>query len=221
MLTIPTGLPSLDERIEGYKGGMLYFVYGEEKSGKTSFALKASANAINLGLIVLWLDCGQRLHPSRLMQVLRSNRADESRMLIRSIQDFNEQESSILNLLHGVSKNIGLIVADDYTYLHRMEMKGEVREDAPVFKKLSLQTAVLKEVAISSGIPVILVGQVHAVPGIGVKPVASRILSYWSDIILRFENLSPSIKLLKLEKGGKQILIRFRITDDGVEEIGY
>lgn len=220
MLTIPTGLPSLDECIGGYKGGRLYFVYGEEKSGKTSMALRASANAINLGANVLWLDCGHRLHPSRLMQVLMANGADGSRMLISPVYSFDGQEYAILSLLHGVPRRTGLIAVDDFTYLHRIAMKGELREDAPVFKRLTLQAAVLKDVAVSNDIPVLAIGQVHAVPGSGIKPVASRIVGYWSDVVIRLESLTPSMKLLRLEKDEMQLSVRFKISEFGIEEVG-
>jgi RecA/RadA recombinase len=220
MVCIPTGLPRLDAIIGGYVGGMLHFIYGEEKSGKTSLALLAAANAIKLGGKVVWVDCGQRMHVERLLQVLFTNRADTSKLILTPVKDFDEQEITIISLLEGTSPSTKLIVLDDYTYLHRIAMKGEVREDAPIFKRLAFQTASLKEVALTNGIPIIMVGQAHEVPGLGTKPVASRIVGYWSDVILRLENTSTGIRVLKVEKGGPTFEQRFRITDAGVEALG-
>lgn len=219
MAPVPTGLPKLDMVIGGYVGGALHFIYGEEKSGKTSLALLAAANAIKLGGKVMWVDCGQRMHVKRLLQVLSTNRVDASKLMLTPAKDFDEQETIIISLLEGTSPNTRLIVLDDYTYLHRIAMKGEVKEDAPIFKRLTFQTASLKEVALTNNIPIIIVGQAHEIPGIGTKPVASRIVGYWSDVIFRVENITASIRLLKVEKGGPLFEQRFRITNAGVEAV--
>ncbi|MEM4546183.1 MAG: hypothetical protein QW328_05415 [Nitrososphaerota archaeon] len=219
MVRVPTGLPKLDMSIGGYVGGALHFIYGEEKSGKTSLALLAAANAIKLGGKVVWIDCGQRIHVKRLLQVLSTNRADASKLILTPVKDFDEQETTVISLLESTSLSTRLIVLDDYTYLHRIAMKGEVKEDASIFKRLTFQTASLKEVALTNDMPVIIVGQVHEVPGMGTKPVASRIVGYWSDVIFRVENIPTGIRLLKVEKGGPPFEQRFRITDAGVEAI--
>ncbi len=218
-MRIPTGLPKLDITIGGYLGGMLYFVYGEEKSGKTSLVLLAAVNAIKLGGKVVWIDCGQRLHAKRLSQVLSTNKADASKFIITPTKSFDEQEAVIISLLEGTSSGTRLIVLDDYTYLHRIAMKGELKEDAPIFKRLAFQTASLKEVAATNDIPIIAVGQVHEVPGFGTKPVASRIVGYWSDAVFRLENAPAGFRVLILEKGGRYLEQRFRITDAGVEAV--
>lgn len=219
MARVPTGLPRLDINIGGYVGGMLYFIYGDEKSGKTSLALLAAVNAIKLGGKVIWIDCGQRMHVKRLSQVLSTNKADASKFILISAKSFDEQEAFVVSLLDGTPPGTKLLVLDDYTYLHRIEMKGEVKEDAPIFKRLAFQTASLKEVAITNDVPAIVVGQVHDVPGLGMKPVASRIVGYWSDVVIRLENAPASLRLLVLEKGGMPIQQRFRITDAGVEAV--
>ncbi len=219
-MRIPTGLPKLDLAIGGYVGGVLHFIYGEEKSGKTSLALLAAANTIKLGGKVVWVDCGERIHVKRLLQVLSTNRVDASKLMLTPVKDFDEQEATIISLLEGTSPSTRLIVLDDYTYLHRIAMKGEVKEDAPIFKRLTFQTASLKEVALTNGIPIIIVGQTHEVPGLGIKPVASRIVRYWSDVIFRLENSPMGIKVLKVEKGGPPFEQRFKITNVGIEAVG-
>ncbi|MCS7135827.1 MAG: hypothetical protein RMJ14_04240 [Nitrososphaerota archaeon] len=220
MVHVPIGLPKLDALIGGYVGGMLYFIYGEEKSGKTSLALSATINAIRLGGKVIWVDCGQRLHTERLSQVFSTNRADASKLILTFVKNFDEQEITIISLLDGTSPGTRLIVLDDYTYLHRIAMKGEVKEDAPIFKRLTFQTASLKEVALMNRIPIIIVGQAHEVPGLGIKPVASRIIGYWSDVVFKTENTPTGIRVLKVEKGGPSFEQKFRITDAGVEPVG-
>ncbi|MEM4675658.1 MAG: hypothetical protein QXM12_05150, partial [Nitrososphaerota archaeon] len=96
MVRVPTGLPKLDMSIGGYVGGALHFIYGEEKSGKTSLALLAAANAIKLGGKVVWIDCGQRIHVKRLLQVLSTNRADASKLILTPVKDFDEQETTVI-----------------------------------------------------------------------------------------------------------------------------
>lgn len=219
MVCIPTGLPKLDMSMGGYVGGALHFIYGEEKSGKTSLALLAAANTIKLGGKVIWVDCGQRMHIERLLQVLSTNRADASKLMLTPAKDFDEQEATVISLLECTSPGTRLIVLDDYTYLHRIAMKGEVKEDAPIFKRLTFQTASLKEVALANDVSIIIIGQAHEVPGMGTKPVASRIVGYWSDVIFRVGNVPTGIRLLKVEKGCPPFEQRFRITDAGVEAV--
>ena len=110
-----TGIPELDEALGGgIRGGKVTLIYGEEKSGKTSLALKVCALAAKKAGQAGYVDCSGRLHPQRLLQVLEANGADPSRVSVSVIGNFLQQEEIILSL-HDKPPSFPLIIFDDFT----------------------------------------------------------------------------------------------------------
>ncbi len=180
--------------------GLLYFIYGDEKSGKTSYCLTASSFILKEGGSVIWIDCGAKLSMTRVEQVLSFNKVPLDKLYITSPMDFNSQERALVNVVSFPPKDLRLIVCDDFTYLHRLAISGNPRVDLPIYKRLSFQVALLKETCITLGISCMLVGHVREKPyGEGREPVAARIVTYWADVILNFMNLDGK-RVLKVEK---------------------
>lgn len=214
-----TGLPRLDEELGGgISTKTITLIYGGEKVGKTSLALKICALAARRGSAA-YVDCSGRLHPLRLSQVIEANRVDESRLYVTSIESFLQQEEVIL-AVHDRGAPAQLIVFDDFTYLHRMELTGDLKADINIYKRLAFQLAALKEAAVNRDLAIIVVGQVHSIPDVGEsRAVASRILSYWSDHVLRIEKeVGELFGRIIVEKPQRERsgFIRFRITRSGV-----
>jgi len=216
---IPTRVGSIDSLLDGgFKAGQLYFLYGEEKTGKTSLVLTVCASAIREGLKPFFIDCSERLNPGRVSQVLQSWLVDLSRLSVKAVHSFLEQTRLILNL-YNLQKIFDVIVLDDFTYQHRLELSRNVKMDLSIYKKLALQAAMLSEIAASRKAVVIIVGQVHDMPeqeeG---RPVAYRILSYWAKWVLKLQAGSRQYRELVVEKPEKKGPGYFTLSEYGVSE---
>lgn len=85
-----------------------------------------------------------------------------------------------------ITNKFGLIVVDTVTSLYRVELVG-TEETYAANRELNRQLAVLTQIAKTMGIAVLIVSQVRSVPSgetVQMKPVATRVLNYWSDIVL-------------------------------------
>jgi len=176
-----------------------------------------ASSILREGGAVLWIDCGSRLYFPRLEQILANNEAPLDKLYITSPMDFNSQEAAVVNVVAYPPRDLRLIVCDDFTYLHRIVISGNPREDLPIYKRLAFQVALLKETCLSLGVSCILVGHVRDRPEKeGREPVASRILSYWADVIINFkrENQTTYITFDKPRDKGEY---RLRVSDKGVE----
>ncbi len=216
---IPTHVSSIDELLRGgFKFGDVYFIYGEEKTGKTSLTLTACASAIREDMRPFFIDCSGRIHPERVLQILQSWLVDPSRLSIKIIQSFREQEELILNLYNS-KKIFDLIVLDDFTYQHRIELSRNLRLDLPTYKKLALQVAMLYELARREKISVIIVGQVHDMPEQqGEKPVAYRILSHWARWVVMIRKPAQHYREMIIEKPKKKGPAYFTISNQGISQ---
>ena len=216
-MKFPTGLPELDEGLDGgLPTSSITLIYGEEKSGKTSLALKLCALAARRDRAA-YIDCSNRLHPLRLAQILRGNRVDRSRLLILPVESFFQQEEIVLRL-YDYPPPAPLIVLDDFTFRHRLEIKGDVKQDTPIYERLAFQLAALKEAAMKRDIAIVIIGQVHTLPNTGeTRAVAHRILTYWSDYVLRMgRRFGERCGRIWIEKPEKKGVYRFRIVKSGI-----
>lgn len=215
--SIPTRVPSIDELLDGgFKLGDVYFIYGEEKTGKTSLTLATCASAIREGLRPFFIDCSGRIHPERVLQILRSWSIDLSKLSIKIIPSFKQQEELVLTLYNS-KKIFDLIVLDDFTYQHRIELSRDPRLDLPIYKKLALQVAILSELACRENVSIIVIGQVHDMPEQqGEKPVAYRILSYWAEWVMKIKTSARRYREIVLEKPEKKGPAYFIINNHGI-----
>ncbi len=215
---VPTGLRGLDEALGGgIRPGTLTLIYGDEKSGKTSLALGICASAIKTGLSAAFVDCGGRIHPQRVLQVLDSWGVEREKLGITIIDTFLQQEEVVIEILDRPPADV--IVLDDITYQHRVSMIGDVRADMQIFKRLAFQVAALKESAATKGLVILMVGQVHALPGREeARPVAQRILTHWPDLVLRISRrLGERCSKAYLEKPSPAGPIPFKPSPRGVD----
>ncbi|MEN2974334.1 MAG: ATPase domain-containing protein [Candidatus Caldarchaeales archaeon] len=216
---VSTHVEGIDRFLNGgFKLGKLYFIYGEEKSGKTSLALTICASSIKVGLKPLFIDCSNRLHPQRVLQILESWELDLSRLSIRIIQNFRDQEVFILNLYNS-SKMFDVIILDDLTHQHRLEISGKGKQDLQIYKRLALQVAILYELTKRDRVLIAYIGQVHDMPEKEDRTaVAYRILSHWADWIIRLRSESKGLRELFIEKPESAGPAYFTIDIKGIVE---
>ncbi|MEM0440565.1 MAG: hypothetical protein QXF45_05040 [Candidatus Caldarchaeum sp.] len=191
-----------------------YLVYGEDKAGKTSLALTTAAKTAARGMKTMWIDCGARLSPLRLKQIIPDKFLDK--IYVTQPRGFREQLTSILNIHDFLPSDVSLIVVDDFTNLHRLELTGKPSIDLPVYRALSLQAALLKNIATTRKTAVIIIGLVHEIPVINVTtPVAQRIVTYWTDLVAKTTRQNNKYVIEEEKPANRKIF--YKITEKGVE----
>jgi RecA/RadA recombinase len=215
---LATGISGLDSTRGGLEARRLHLIVGEEKSGKTTLALQVASIASGMGFEVLWLDCGGRLHPARLRALASHWGADLSKIRISTPETFSEQLRLIIWACD-YAQEPGLIVVDDFTYLHRVEASGVLPHDKWIYKMLAFQSALLKEVTRSRNVTSIVVSDIHERPGLGQpQPVASAIVSYYADSELWLQSIAAGRRLLRLRINDQSLSLRVRIFEGGIME---
>ena len=209
--------PSAEDFFTGrFRKGCSYLLYGDDKAGKTTLVMSAAASAVGEGAGVVWVDCGARLYLPRVRQILRPEMLE--RIYVTQPKTFSEQLESIVNIHDYLPSGVGLVVCDDFTYLHRLEISGKPAQDLPIYSSLTFQAALLKDLAVTRRAAVVLVGLVHEIPVLNVAaPVAGRIVSYWSDCIVRLHRREGVRELVEEKPGTGRIT--FTLTDSGVVRI--
>ena len=222
---LPTGCAPLDEVLGGgFRFGDVSLIYGEASTGKTTVALSCVANHL-LGdqwAKAYYVDSDQKLSTRRLTQLTGKGEVLE-RLLIWRPGGFSRQTTVIEGLLE-LAQGDTPVVVDSITGPYRLEA-GAAQRTFTANKELNRQLGFLAETARTKDTAVLVVGQVHDIPGVETlqaEPVARRLLKYWSDSVLRLETTSiRGVRQAVLEKPGDRTrACRFRLGEAGLEEVG-
>lgn len=98
-MKIPTGSGKIDAILEGgLSGGDVTLVYGDPKTGKTTFAIQCAVNCAKKALKVLFVDCDNSFSSRRLLQIASkdSDRVVEQIILMRPKDFGSRREQSII-----------------------------------------------------------------------------------------------------------------------------
>ena len=200
---IPTGCISLDKLLGGgFPTEAVSLVYGEAETGKTSLAVQCAVNCARRGIKSLFIDTDGTFSYERLSQIAEYDYEKISPlMIIMRPTTFQEQSRAIDSLEKVITNKFGLIVVDTVTSLYRVEF-DDTEETYAANRELNRQLAVLTQIAKTCGVAVLVISQVRSVPfgeTVEIKPVATRVLNYWSDIILDMKQTGQTrvIKVLR------------------------
>jgi DNA repair protein RadB len=195
-------------------------IYGAPGSGKTNFALLATAAAASEGKVI-YLDSEGGFSPERLEQIVGKQRFMEvlKNVILVEPSDFDEQKVAIKKLEDIVSgSQVSLIIVDSISVLYRLE---EARD----MKELGRQLASLLRLARKYEVPVLIVNQVYTDIDAGrIAPIGGDLSRYWSKIMIEFERdeatgiRSAVIRKHKFLPEG--IRMRFRIVNGGIQSYG-
>jgi DNA repair protein RadB len=198
-----TGLNNLDSLLYGgFLMGEVNLIYGEATTGKTTLALTTVFNYLkqHKASDVYIIDSDNKLNTDRLTNIAKSRSLE----LLKQIhtftpKDFDEQEQTFENLPK-LEKN-DIIVVDSITGLYRVETSDE-EKTYRTNKELNRQLGYITEIARRTEVAMILTGQVRSILDTNqVEPVASRLLSYWSSLILKLEKMAlPDLRQAIIEK---------------------
>jgi DNA repair protein RadB len=200
---VQTGCISLDKLLGGgFPTKTVSLVYGEAETGKTSLAVQCAVNCARRGTKSLFIDTDGTFSYERLSQIAEYDYEKISPiMIIMRPTTFEDQSTTIDHLEKVITNKFGLIVVDTVTSLYRAEF-DDTKETYVANRELNRQLAVLTQVAKTCGVAVLVISQVRSVPFGGfvkTKPVATRVLNYWSDVVLdmRQSGQTRVIKVLR------------------------
>ncbi len=191
---VPTGCSSLDKLLEGgFPTEEISLIYGEAETGKTSLAIQCAVNVARQGYKAIYLDSDGTFSPTRLSQITHYDSANLlSQIFLARPTAFQEQAFAIDHFDRYITKKVGLFVVDTVTSLYRAEL-GSPKETFILNRELNRQVASLAQIAKTYGIAIILTSQVRSVfvqEGVSIEPVATRVLNFWSDIVLNLKHTS-------------------------------
>jgi len=200
---IPTGCISLDKLLGGgFPAEGVSLVYGEAETGKTSLAVQCAVNCARRGIKSLFIDTDGTFSYERLSQIAEYDYEKISPlMIIMRPTTFQEQARTIDQLEKVITNKIGLIVVDTVTSLYRVEL-DDPKETYAANRELNRQLAVLTQIVKTCGVAALIISQVRSVPlgeTIEMKPVATRVLNYWSEVVLDMKQTGQTrvIKVLR------------------------
>jgi DNA repair protein RadB len=206
---VSTGCGSLDELLGG---GLpvdgVSLVYGEAETGKTSLAIQCAVNCARMGYKSLFIDSDGTFSSKRLPQIAYYDYENVSpSIILMKPTTFQEQVMAIDHLDEYVSRKFGLIVVDTITSLYRVELGGP-KETFALNRELNRQVAFLTQIVKTRKIAALITSQVRSVfreEHVDMEPVATRVLEFWSDVVLNLKHTGQTrvIKIL-LEKHPKR-----------------
>jgi len=174
----------------GFPTESVSLIYGEAETGKTSLAVQCVVNCARMGYRSLFIDTDGTFSYERLSQIAEYDYERISPLIIiMRPTTFQDQTRAIDHLEKVINKKFGLIVVDTLTALYSVEL-DEPEETFAANRELNRQMAVLTQIAKTSGVAVLVTSQVRSIP-LGkrteLKPVATRVQNYWSDIVINMK----------------------------------
>ena len=202
---VPTGCGSLDELLGGgFPTDGVSLVYGEAETGKTSLAVQCVINCARMGYKSLFIDSDGTFSSKRLSQIAYYDYEKISpSIILMKPTNFQEQIRAIDHLDEYVTRKFGLMVVDTITSLYRVELEGP-KETFALNRELNRQVALLTQIVKTHKVAALITSQVRSVflgEEVSMEPVATRVLKFWSDVVLNLKQTGQTrvIKIL-LEK---------------------
>ena len=224
---IPTGCKTIDRVLEGgLSSNNISLVYGEEETGKTTFALQCAANCARQGFKVLFIDCDSTFYAKRLSQIASEEfeKIAEQIILTRPT-DFSEQTMIIDHLSDYVTKTFGLVVVDTITSLYRAKVSESPGKAFELNRELNRQLASLAQFVKIQKIAILMNSQVRTAfkeETVSIEPVAERVLKFWADAIICLKP-TENQQIIKaiIEKSpakAQPAMCHLRIEESGLRE---
>lgn len=185
---VQTGCVSLDKLLGGgFPAQTVSLVYGEAETGKTALTIQCAINCARRGFKTLFIDTDGTFSYERLSQIAEYDYEQISpHIIIVRPTTFQDQSTAIDQLEKIVTKQFGLIVVDTLTSLYRVEFE-DMKKTYSANRELNRQLAVLTQTVKTRNVAALVVSQVRSVPfgeGYEMRPVATRVLNYWSDVVV-------------------------------------
>jgi len=224
--TISTGCSSLDKLLNGgFPINGISLLYGEAETGKTSLAIQCAVNSARKGYKTIFIDSDGVFSIQRLTQIAHHD-FEEISPLINLIRPttFQKQTFTIDHLDEYITKRVGLIVVDTITFLYRIKL-GTPEETFTLNRELNRQVACLAQIAKTRKVAILITSQVRSIfkeGQDGVEPVATRVLMFWSDVVIKLKRTGQTHVIrafLERDTEGKRSTSCYlKVENTGVQE---
>jgi RecA/RadA recombinase len=203
--------------------GEIVLIYGEPATGKSTLLLQIAVQAARNGARTLFIDADHSFFAERLSGLSKNCLEVSKQILVSKPNSLVDLTSLLSKLDNYVSPEVGLVAVDTMTSLYRKEMDGN-RNLFSLNRELNLQLAYLLQTARIFEFPVLITSQVRSnlksdSSRSELEPVATRVLEYWSQRVLRINLLQEGLREVCLEtavepnlKGKKTVV---RLGDSG------
>jgi RecA/RadA recombinase len=227
---------------EGFEAKTLTLIYGKARTGKTQFvyslcveAFKKLKDSPDIPKKVYYIDTENTFRPDRIIQMANYHKLD-SNLVLKSIEVLSSSDQTEfqrgLNQLQEIMVNSPpiLIVIDSFTKIFRLELSQDPENYNTAIHKLSETLKQLERIAHKFDVPIICTSQVTATFEksyfFDVIPILSTTLNIyiknWFLFAVDEQNQEIAIgrRFIHLINGEekKEGIIRFRITENGIED---
>lgn len=218
---LSTGCVDIDFLLGGLAPGEIVLVFGKRGAGKTTLVLQAASTTASSGQISVVVYSEGRLPLSRLSEISGPEWSEISdRIWVVEVKNFEDQDSIVESLETNLPPGVSMLALDSATGMYRAEL-GEYDENILANKMLNRQLALIKDLARRRGLAVLITSEVREIPdGTGDEPVASAILTYWSDKVVRLERIHGEVRRARLLKPQPPRDILIRLTSRGFSGTG-
>lgn len=189
---ISTGCATLDKLLNrGISVGNISLVYGAAETGKTTLAMQCAVNCARKGQKVIFIDADDSFSARRLSQIAYYDLEKISPLItLLKPNTFTEQILAMDHLEEYLTEKVGLIVVDTFTSLYRAEFGENLKERFALNRELNRQLACLAQIAKTHKKTILITSQVRSVlieAKVNFEPVATRVLKFWSDVVIRLK----------------------------------
>lgn len=225
-LKIPSGCGPMDWLLEGgYEKDVLTTIYGPPGTGKTNFLLLVLARSDILDKKkIVYIDTEGNFSGSRFKQLCSDYKEKMEKVVFLRPTTFAEQRKAFEKLRRLVNERVGAIMLDSAAMLYRLEL-GKTKDTYNASRELALQLSYLAEIARKKAIPILVINQVYSdvegrIDG-GLKMVGGDILRYASKCLIELQREPDGtrVAILRKHRSLPEKRFRFRITDEGIEQV--
>ncbi len=224
---IPTGCRTIDKVLDGgIQNREISLLYGEAETGKTTLAMQCAVHCATHNHKTLFVDCDGTFSARRLSQIASEDFEEIAElMILMKPKRFAEQIIIIDQLTNYVNRNFGLVVIDTLTSLYRTEIAEYPQRRFELNREMNRQMASLAQTTRTRKIAILITSQVRSVFAealTSIEPVATRVLKFWSDLVIAMKPTEkPQIVKAFLEKASKPVgplTVRLRMDERGIHE---
>ncbi len=192
---LPSGIPVIDEALSGgFLQGELTLLYGPPASGKSLFCFFISAQALNMGYRVIFLDSANTFSVDIVKKFL-NNYLDLKNFLLFQFLSFNDERGFIKNSLERIiadQKSVIIwdtVISNIYgTFDVDINMIILIDEVLPLIRK---------KISAHNSIAFFTTNVISVFNKNDFKPIGGRFLSVFSDNILRLNSKKNEIVIEK------------------------
>ena len=225
-IVLPTGITQLDRLLNGgISIGKMSHIYGEDGSGKSTFALQIAVFVLKKGGDVLWVDFTGSFSQKKLTKMTGSQKNILTRFhYTRPIKE--EEYKNIVTLIrHNIKANTRLLVLDPITYKHALYSRGTKKfsEHRDLYDKKIPQLAML---VLKHDLHILLVNNVRGDFEKGTVAIGAKELNKFCKYVFRIENPQdrPELRYIMVERlQGKDINLKIPciLTPMGLKGVNH